>query len=145
MINFTELRTYFATQIAAVDPNLQENTQDPFNVEDVASYEGDKFYKLVFGPTTLTNTAGNAYGYDVQINLVLYSLSDRDEVTSYDTLYTKAVNIRECIQHPEDAKQDGITFSDILGVSITPGVEESDDKLFSMDLEFILRSDYYYN
>ena len=96
-MNFSGIRTYFQTRIALVDANLAQNDQDPANVEGVASYEGDKFYKLVFGPATATNTQGNAYGYEVQCNLILYSLSTRDELASYDALYEKATLIRESI------------------------------------------------
>lgn len=144
-MNFSDIRTYFQDRIALVDSGLTQNEQDPANVEGVFSYEGDRFYKLVFGPAQATNTQGNSYGYEVQCNLILYSLSTRDELASYDALYEKATLVRESIQHPCFVKSSLADFTDILATSITPSVEDSDDKLFSMDIEFTLRNDYFYN
>ena len=142
-MSISSVRTYIQTRIAAVDATLLENDRDPFNVEDVTTSESDKFYKLVIGEAEQTNTAGNAYGLEVQMNLIIYARPDRDEITTYDSLYDKAIDVRESILAPCEVKNQA-DFSDIIGANILPGVEESNDQLFRMDLQFTVRIDNFY-
>ena len=136
-------RAYIAGRIALVDSTITEITTDPLAIDPIASPYPERFYKLVFGDCIQTNTAGNAYGLEIQTNLIIYAAGHRDELTTYDTLYAKAISIRNEILNPCEVKSQP-NFSDIVGVSITPGSEDTDDKLYRMDLEFILRIDNYY-
>ena len=142
-MSFSNRRQYLRDRIAIVDPDLEE-IDDAFGDQDLDSARNEDAYKIVFGTALQTNTAGNAYGLEVPVTISIFDSRGRSEVDRFDLLYDKASSIRDEILRPCEVKNQN-DFSDILGDTITPSKELTDDKTFRMDLSFTIRIDNYYS
>ena len=72
--------------------------------------------------------------------------SIRDEITTYDELYCKAQDIKDLIvsRKSQEAYADK-NWTTIAPVSMLPSAENTDDKLFSMNLQFNITRQLKYN
>lgn len=132
----SELRTYFDTQIKAVDADL-EFIDDPFGDNDIDQVTSERFYKLWFGTTALTRE-GSFYLEEIPVTVEIYAQRDRDETASFDTVYQKAFDVKNCIVSPTDVKNQ-VEWTDIFAQSLEPQPLDTDDNTIKVILTFLVR------
>jgi hypothetical protein len=136
---FSELRSYFDTQVAAVDSTLSL-FDDAFGEEDINNVQASKSYKLIFGDTEPVLENGNYFTETMPATLIIYAIRTRNEIGSFDPLYQKARDIKALIMNPVNVAT--LTCNNaIFFDSIVPGKEETDDKTYKMTLNFTIRTD----
>ncbi len=136
----TDLRTYFNTQILAVDPDLLPWTEDVFGNNDESKPQAEKYYNLVFGDNT-PNREDNNYWDEINVSLDLYGLSGVDYIKTFDNLYDLAINVKNEIIDPVHYGQLDV-FNDILANQITPIEDQTNDNAMKMRLNFTVRINY---
>ena len=137
----SDVRAYFDARIKEVDSNLNI-IDDALNDEPINIVESQKGYKMLLGDVASTRE-GSTYNEFIPITVIIYSRPIRSEVAAYDLLYCKAQDIKDAVINPILAKNQ-TNWSDIFAVSIIPGKEDTDDKLFNMTLEFNIRRDLFF-
>ena len=136
----TDIRAYFDQQIKQVDANLNL-IDDALNDEPINIVETQKGYKLVLGAIEMAFLP-NSQTEDITVTLVIYDKPARQEVNSYDILYCKGQDIKDLVVNIREQEAfANKNWTQITPVSMTPAQEETDDKLFSMTLEFNIRRD----
>lgn len=140
MSYISDIRSYFDTQIKMVDATIQDFVEDPLGIEDTGGVDRARYYKLIFGVTnTIKN--GSIYQDDTEITLRIFSNTQRAEQTSFDDLYSKSIEIRDCVTDPKLVKN-SLVFTEIESSSITPSAIDDNDNAFSIDILFNIRKDY---
>ena len=132
-------RAYFDTKVLLIDSGLVF-LDDVSGDDAIGSAYPEKYYKLWFGD--VENLLGdNSYLDNIPLTLEIYEPRARDITASFDTLLTKALDIKNAIIDPVDSKNNA-NFSEITaeGINIVPF--DSDDKTMRMRLNFIIRFDY---
>ena len=134
----SDVRAYFDARIKTVDANL-DLIDDALNDEPINTVEAKKGYKMILGDIVFERD-GNYYTEQIPVTVVIYDEPIRQEIATYDVLYCKGQDIKDAIINPMQAKTQS-NWSDIFALSMTPGQEDTDDKLFNMTLEFNIRRD----
>lgn len=140
-MSIRDIRDYIDTQIKKVDANILEYKRDLFGNNDVTKNQAQKFYNLVIGPTTLVRS-GSGFTDNFPITLSIWESSKRNISGSFDTLYDKAIDIRNNIICPLDIATSSVGFSDIEALDIEPSEESTNDNTIKMELSFIARVDF---
>lgn len=141
----TDIRSYFDTQIKAVDPDLVAWESDLFGNNDQSEARADKYYNLFIGD--LTPSRGGNYHRDViSVTLDIYSGEVRDLYTTFDSLYDKALDIKNCIIDTKNynTQIEAGTWSDIEFTLATPIEEDSNDNSIRIRLEFNIIRNFYF-
>ena len=139
----SDVRAYFDERIKTIDTDLIA-LDDALNDEPISNTEADKGYKMVLG-SIATELGPNFHTEFITVNLTIFARPLRCEIDSFDVLYCKAQDIKDAIVNKKN--QDNYTdknWNQIAPVSIIPSSEDTDDKLFRMDLEFSIRRDIAY-
>jgi len=139
----SDIRGYFDERIKSIDVDLNV-LDDALNDEVISTTEADKGYKMVLGDITMV-PGPQFHTESCQVLLTIYTRPKRDELGTYDDLYCKAQDIKDSIVNRINQEQYASkNWNDILALSITPTTEDTDDKLFKMELEFSVRRDISY-
>ena len=133
-----DIRSYFDTQVKAVDADLNAFSNDVFGNNDLSKNQASKYYNLIIGNMS-SERDGNGITHTFEIFLDIYVTSKRDILNAFDGLYDKALAIRNEIIDPQNINS--ANFSDIVNLNIEPIEEETNDKTVRMRLEFNLRKD----
>jgi len=133
-----DIRSYFDTQVKAVDADLNAFSNDVFGNNDLSKNQASKYYNLIIGNMS-SERDGNGITDTFEIFLDIYVTSKRDILNAFDGLYDKALAIRNEIIDPQNINS--ANFSDIVNLNIEPIEEETNDKTVRMRLEFNLRKD----
>lgn len=133
-----DIRSYFDTQVKAVDADLNAFSNDVFGNNDLSKNQASKYYNLIIGSMS-SERDGNGITDTFEIFLDIYVTSKRDILNAFDGLYDKALAIRNEIIDPQNINS--ANFSDIVNLNIEPIEEETNDKTVRMRLEFNLRKD----
>jgi hypothetical protein len=133
----SNIRSYFDSQVKKVDSSLNAWNKDLFGNNDLTKNQADKYYNLIIGIMN-SDRDGNGITDSFNITLDVYVSSKRDILGAFDSLYDKAILIKNEVIDPKNINGN---FSDILSVSIEPLEEETNDNTLKMRLEFILRMD----
>jgi hypothetical protein len=134
----SNIRSYFDTQVKAIDPSINAWSKDLFGNNDLSKHQASNYYNLIIGPME-SEKDGNGIQDNFQVFLDIYVSTKRDILTSFDELYDKAILIRNEVIDPVNINN--ANFSDIVNLSIEPIEEESNDKTVKMRLEFNIRKD----
>lgn len=135
-----DIRAYFDEQIKKVDPNLEPWKEDLFGNNDQSKPRAERYYNLAIGDNFNTRD-GNSFWDNITVNLDLYSGEQRDLITAFDSLYDKAIDIKNCIINPEDYS-DGFRFNDIEINSMIPQEQAENDNSLWIRLEFTVRKNF---
>jgi len=140
----SDIRAYFDQQIKVIDADLNL-VDDALNDEPINQIEANRGYKMVVGDIEMA-LGSNFHQEDVSINLIIFQKSIRDEISTYDELYCKAQDIKDLIvsRKSQEAYADK-NWTTIAPVSMLPSAEITDDKLFSMNLQFNITRQLKYN
>ena len=134
------IRTYFDARVKAVDPELSFYEDDVFGDNDVNAVEAQNNYNLIIG-TTNTTRQDNGFLDEVEVELDVWSSKGVNIYDDYETLYCLAYKIKnECIKLENVAAED--CLSEVEAISITPLEEPTNDNVFKMRLNFIVRLYY---
>ena len=137
------IRAYFDERIVSIDPDLIE-IDDALDDEPINNVEADRGYKMVLGNIDM-EIQPNFHSENISVLLKIFARPIRDELATYDDLYCKAQDIKNSIIDKKN--QDNYVdknWTAIFPVSLVPSSEDTDDKLFKMDLEFTVRRDLPY-
>lgn len=137
----SDIRSYLDVQVKAIDPDLIPWDEDLFGNNDVNNAEIEKYYNVIFGPLTNTRDSNN-FTDNVPVQLDIWACLSNDAITDYNTLYDKAILIKNCIIYPVNVNDPLYGFNDIELVSIEPIEELTSDKTFKMRLSFIVRNSF---
>lgn len=137
----SDIRDYFAQQIALVDADIKPWKRDVFNNNDVNKSQAQKFYNLTIGAAAAVRTGNGIYD-EFETTLTLYATSKRDIQNTFDELYDKAINVRNNIICNITVYQDFPKFVEIEPVSMTPLEEDSNDNTIKVELLFTVRKGF---
>lgn len=137
----SDLRNYFDLQVKAIDPDIEGFKDDVFGNNDNYKNKADKYYNLSIGDLNSTKD-GNGLDDVFSLTLDVFTSSKTKVQNSFDTLYEKAILIRDKVVCPKN--YNGI-FSDVICDSITPEEELTNDKYIKMRLQLQVRVAYNFN
>jgi len=135
-----DIRTYFNTQIVEIIPNILPWEEDVFGNNDESKPQAEKFYNLVIGDNTPVRE-DNTFWDTFAITLDLYTLMDRDYITSFDDAYDQAVNVKNEIIFPPNYNG-VIILNDITCTNMSPIEDSTNDNAMKISLNFIVRLNY---
>jgi len=139
----SDIRGYFDERIKSIDPDLIP-LEDALNDEVISQSEADKGYKMVLGNISMI-TGPQFHTESCQILLTIYTRPKRDELGTYDELYCKAQDIKDSIVNRINQQNySSMNWNEIAPTSMVPSSEDTDDKLFKIELEFSVRRDIAY-
>lgn len=136
-----EIRDYFDKQIKEIDPDLEEYDRDLFGNNDLNKRQAEKNYNLVIGTTTNTRQV-DSYIDEIPITLSIWTSSNRCVSESFDSLYDKALQIRNNCVCPRIVKEAGFTnktLLDVIPLTVIPNEEETKDQTLRFDATFLLK------
>lgn len=133
------IRAFVDNAVKSVDPTLEPFSSDVFGNNDVTKTQAVNNYNLIFG-TLDHDYDGNGFNQVVPCTLDIYAKSVRDIVSSFDSLYEKAISISHCLIDPVAINSQD--FSVLTMQSIEPIEETTNDNAIKMRLSFIVRTDY---
>lgn len=139
----TDIRTYFNTQVLALDPNLIPWQEDVFGNNDESKPQAEKFYNLIIG-SNIPEREDNTFWDEFDITLELYALMSTDYTGSFDTIYDLAINVKNEIINPINYGSLDV-FNDIIANEITPIEDSTNDNAMKMSLNFTVRINYSFN
>lgn len=136
-----ELRQYIDDRVKEVDQYLNYFDADVVGDEDVNNTMVDKYYKLIFGELVLDNVGINSYRDTLPFSIEIYSPRGLDVTKNFDDLFTKAIEIRNHIIAPINAK-DSIFMTDIFALPIVPSNEDTNSNALKMTIQFNVIKDF---
>jgi hypothetical protein len=127
------VRAYIKSQIAKIDPDLQENSS-AFYDGDIGETKLENTYQISFG--ALQNTARAEHRENsVPVVVSLFGHGYREEIALFDKLYDKAICIMDEVIGIENfAGVDYIVKADAS--TIDPRQLETNDNSFRFDINF---------
>lgn len=132
------LRSYFDTQVKAVDPDVEAWSDDLFGNNDLNKPQSDKYYNLIIGKC-LGDRDGNSNWEAYDVSLDIFSLEARDRMTVFDAVYEKAILIKNTLICR-------LTYVNILNdiefIDAEPIEDEDNDNSVKIRLNFIVRFNY---
>lgn len=137
-----DIRNFVDVAVKSVDSTLEPYQKDLFGNNDVTKTQAVNNYNLIFGTLDHEKDA-NGFSQIVPCSLDIYAKAVRDVISSYDSLYTKAIDISHCLVEPSAI--DSASFTDLEFLSIEPIEEETSDNALKMRLSFNVRKDFAFN
>jgi len=135
------IRSYFDTQIKVVDPLLLAWSDDLFGNNDQTTTRADKYYNLIIGDCTGSRD-GNSHFEIYDINLDIFSLDGRDMLTIFDSIYDKAILIKNNLICRVNYNT---ILNDIEFNSATPIEDSTNDNSIKIRLNFKVTLNYTLN
>lgn len=133
-----DIRQYFDLAVKLVDPDIKFQ-DDPFGLDDISDNIADSFYKLYFGATSMS-VNGNFYREEMPATLEVYAGRKRDKTLSFDTVYSKALRIKNEVICPIRVKNSDY-FTDIFAISATPEPLPNNENTIKIIIEFLIQRD----
>lgn len=134
----SDIRSYFSTQIALVDPDLIAWETDVFGNNDQSKPRAEKYYNLVIGNNT-PERDGNSHWDNYDVTLDIYAPESTDIIGTFDALYNKAIQIKNELINWNN--YNGV-LNDIEFTLAEPLEEETNDNSLKVRLNFIVRFNY---
>ena len=132
------IRSYFNTIIQIVDPTLIAWTDDLFGDNDESKPRSDKYYNLIVG-TNNPNRDGNSHMDAFDIRLDIFAYEQRDMIKMFDTVYDKAMDIKNQIIFAQNYND---IFNDIEFTLAEPIEDDTNDNSIKIRLNFTVRVNY---
>lgn len=136
----SNIRDYFNTQILKIDADLLPWQDDVFGNNDESKPQSSKYYNLIVGDN-IPDREDNTFWDEIDLTLDLYTLMSTDYVTSFDTIYDFAINVKNELINPLNYG-DLSVFNDILVNQISPIEDENNDNAMKISLNFTVRINY---
>jgi len=135
----SEIRSYFKTVIAEVDPDLKQH--DRFFVsDDIADTKLEDRYHLFIG-TLVTNRQDIDMNGTVNVSLKFWKNGNNDEISRIDTAYCNAIEMQLKLMDQSRLNQDDFVKS-VVGTNIEVRPDESNDNLAEFELQFSITVGY---
>ena len=130
---------YFDARVKEIDPDLDRWDEDVTGERETTENIADSYYKLWFG-TTAHSRDGNGYVDEIPVFLEIYSSRSNDFVGGFNSVYDKALSIKDNCIAPCNAKNDP-DFTDVFAISTLPAELDTNDNTIQVTIEFNVRRD----
>lgn len=134
----SDIRLYVDAAVKSVDSTLEPFNKDLFGNNEVTKTQAVNNYNLILGTLEHEKDA-NGFSQVIPCELDIYAKSVRDVITSYDSLYEKAIEISHCLVEPSSIY--AAQFTDLEFLTIEPIEESTNDNAIKMRLSFNIRKD----
>ena len=134
-----EIRAYFKTTIAEVDPDLKQH-KEYFTSENVPDRKLEDTYFLQIGPLSSSFEDSSING-EFTTTLEIWKNGYKDVINNLDNAYCKAIEIQAKLM--DKTRIDQLDFiKAVEGTSIEPVAVDSNDNLAKFVLQFTVTVKY---